>query len=128
MQSRGSSNKLSSMIARTRISSLLLSMFATFASIYVAGRLVFLDFVYWQLCLIHYHVIYFLFGKKMKILTLNLVKMWFFVSGLVIDCGRMLRPEFVWLKSWIESLVMWAIFFLLSKLLSGWFWFIKLPI
>ncbi|KAL9409814.1 hypothetical protein AB3S75_048106 [Citrus x aurantiifolia] len=39
MQSRGSSNKLSSMIARTRISSLLLSMFATFASIYVAGRL-----------------------------------------------------------------------------------------
>ncbi|KAJ4705898.1 Hexosyltransferase [Melia azedarach] len=39
MQSRGSSNRLSSMVVRTRISSLLLSMFATFASIYVAGRL-----------------------------------------------------------------------------------------
>lgn len=39
MQSRGSSNRLSGMVFRSRISTLLLSMFATFASLYVAGRL-----------------------------------------------------------------------------------------
>ncbi|KAL1824060.1 hypothetical protein ACET3Z_010838 [Daucus carota] len=39
MQSRGSSNLLSGMVFRSRISTLLLSMFATFASLYVAGRL-----------------------------------------------------------------------------------------
>lgn len=39
MQSRGSSNRLSGMVFRSRISTLFLSMFATFASLYVAGRL-----------------------------------------------------------------------------------------
>ncbi|XP_042505929.1 hydroxyproline O-galactosyltransferase HPGT1-like [Macadamia integrifolia] len=39
MQSRGSSNRLSGMVFRSRISSLMLSMFATIASVYVAGRL-----------------------------------------------------------------------------------------
>ncbi|XP_010261468.1 PREDICTED: hydroxyproline O-galactosyltransferase HPGT1 [Nelumbo nucifera] len=39
MQSRGSSNKLPSLVIRSRISALMLSMFATMASIYVAGRL-----------------------------------------------------------------------------------------
>ncbi|TXG71097.1 hypothetical protein EZV62_006032 [Acer yangbiense] len=39
MHSKGSSSRLSSLVVKTRISSLLLSMFATFASIYVAGRL-----------------------------------------------------------------------------------------
>lgn len=40
MQSKkGSSHRLSNMAHRSRISSLLISMFATFASIYVAGRL-----------------------------------------------------------------------------------------
>ncbi|EOY23424.1 Galactosyltransferase family protein isoform 1 [Theobroma cacao] len=39
MQSKGSSSMVSSMVFRTRISSLLISMFATFASFYVAGRL-----------------------------------------------------------------------------------------
>ncbi|KAH7557744.1 hypothetical protein JRO89_XS11G0212500 [Xanthoceras sorbifolium] len=38
MHSKGSSTRLSSLVVKTRISSLLLSMFATFASIYVAGR------------------------------------------------------------------------------------------
>ncbi|XP_031249042.1 hydroxyproline O-galactosyltransferase HPGT1 [Pistacia vera] len=39
MQSRGSSNRLSSTVVKTPISSLLFFMFATLASIYVAGRL-----------------------------------------------------------------------------------------
>ncbi|KAI3425431.1 Hexosyltransferase, partial [Psidium guajava] len=39
MHSRGSSHRLSGMVFRSRISSLMLSMFATFASLYVAGRL-----------------------------------------------------------------------------------------
>ncbi|XP_022737865.1 hydroxyproline O-galactosyltransferase HPGT1-like isoform X2 [Durio zibethinus] len=39
MQSKGSNSMVSNMIFRTRISSLLISMFATFASFYVAGRL-----------------------------------------------------------------------------------------
>ncbi|XP_010097879.2 hydroxyproline O-galactosyltransferase HPGT1 [Morus notabilis] len=39
MQSRGSSARLSGMAFRSRVPTLLLSMFATFASIYVAGRL-----------------------------------------------------------------------------------------
>ncbi|KAK8710543.1 hypothetical protein V6N13_145862 [Hibiscus sabdariffa] len=39
MQSKGSSSKVSNMLFRTRISSLLISMFAIFASFYVAGRL-----------------------------------------------------------------------------------------
>ncbi|WVZ18659.1 hypothetical protein V8G54_005981 [Vigna mungo] len=39
MQSRGSSHRLSTMGNRSRIPALLISMFATFASIYVAGRL-----------------------------------------------------------------------------------------
>ncbi|XP_044468417.1 hydroxyproline O-galactosyltransferase HPGT1 [Mangifera indica] len=39
MLSKGSSNRLSSMVVKTPISSLLFSMFATLASIYVAGRL-----------------------------------------------------------------------------------------
>ncbi|KAL5540885.1 hypothetical protein UlMin_043277 [Ulmus minor] len=39
MQSRGSNARLSGMAFRSRIPTLLLSMFATFASIYVAGRL-----------------------------------------------------------------------------------------
>ncbi|XP_056160187.1 hydroxyproline O-galactosyltransferase HPGT1 [Syzygium oleosum] len=39
MHSRGSSHRLSGMVSRSRISSLMLSMFATFASLYVAGRL-----------------------------------------------------------------------------------------
>ncbi|KAL4360723.1 hypothetical protein GQ457_04G038430 [Hibiscus cannabinus] len=39
MQSKGSNSKVSNMVFRTRISSLLISMFAIFASFYVAGRL-----------------------------------------------------------------------------------------
>ncbi|RXH95168.1 hypothetical protein DVH24_024852 [Malus domestica] len=39
MQSRGSSARLSGAVFRSRIPTLLVSMFATFASIYVAGRL-----------------------------------------------------------------------------------------
>ncbi|XP_059667173.1 hydroxyproline O-galactosyltransferase HPGT1-like [Cornus florida] len=39
MQSRGSNNRLSGMAFRPRISTLMLSMFATIASLYVAGRL-----------------------------------------------------------------------------------------
>ncbi|XP_030535565.1 hydroxyproline O-galactosyltransferase HPGT1 [Rhodamnia argentea] len=39
MHSRGSSHRLSGMVFRSRISSLMLSMLATFASLYVAGRL-----------------------------------------------------------------------------------------
>lgn len=39
MQSKGSNNRLSGMVVRSRISTLLLSMFATMASLYVAGRL-----------------------------------------------------------------------------------------
>ncbi|GAU47208.1 hypothetical protein TSUD_403500 [Trifolium subterraneum] len=39
MKSRGSNHKLSSMANRSRIPSLFISMFATFATIYVAGRL-----------------------------------------------------------------------------------------
>ncbi|XVE58420.1 hypothetical protein DITRI_Ditri04bG0168400 [Diplodiscus trichospermus] len=39
MQSRGSNSMVSNMVFRTRISSLLISMFATFAAFYVAGRL-----------------------------------------------------------------------------------------
>ncbi|MBA0789614.1 hypothetical protein Gotri_025595 [Gossypium trilobum] len=38
MQSKGSNSKVSNMVFRTRISSLLISMFAIFASFYVAGR------------------------------------------------------------------------------------------
>ncbi|KAK6155613.1 hypothetical protein DH2020_009861 [Rehmannia glutinosa] len=39
MQSKGSSLRFTGMVIRSRISTLLLSMFATFASLYVAGRL-----------------------------------------------------------------------------------------
>ncbi|XP_035542754.1 hydroxyproline O-galactosyltransferase HPGT1-like [Juglans regia] len=39
MQSRGSSTRLSGMTYRSRIPTLLLFMFATFSTIYVAGRL-----------------------------------------------------------------------------------------
>ncbi|KAF7816736.1 hydroxyproline O-galactosyltransferase HPGT1 [Senna tora] len=39
MQTKGSSHRLSTMVYRSRIPTLLISMFATFASIYVAGRL-----------------------------------------------------------------------------------------
>ncbi|KAF8379650.1 hypothetical protein HHK36_029094 [Tetracentron sinense] len=39
MQSRGSSNRLSGLVFRSRISALMLSMFAAMGSIYVAGRL-----------------------------------------------------------------------------------------
>ncbi|GFP81058.1 probable beta-1 3-galactosyltransferase 11 [Phtheirospermum japonicum] len=39
MQSKGSSVRLTGMVIRSRISTLFLSMFATFASLYVAGRL-----------------------------------------------------------------------------------------
>lgn len=39
MHSKGSSHRLSGMVSRSRISGLMLSMFATFASLYVAGRL-----------------------------------------------------------------------------------------
>ncbi|KAJ7965407.1 Hexosyltransferase [Quillaja saponaria] len=39
MQTKGSSNRLSGMASRSRIPTLLISMFATFASFYVAGRL-----------------------------------------------------------------------------------------
>ncbi|KAM7268050.1 hypothetical protein ACFE04_010216 [Oxalis oulophora] len=39
MQKKGSSNRLPALAVRSRISTLLLSMFATIASIYVAGRL-----------------------------------------------------------------------------------------
>lgn len=46
MLSKGSSNRLSSMVVKTPISSLLFSMFATLASIYVAGRFVFSNFVH----------------------------------------------------------------------------------
>lgn len=40
MHGKGSSHRLSGMVSRSRISSLMLSMFATFASLYVAGRFV----------------------------------------------------------------------------------------
>ncbi|XVF50931.1 hypothetical protein PTKIN_Ptkin04bG0143300 [Pterospermum kingtungense] len=39
MQSKGSNSMVTNMVFRTRLSSLLISMFATFASFYVAGRL-----------------------------------------------------------------------------------------
>ncbi|KAJ4954413.1 hypothetical protein NE237_011196 [Protea cynaroides] len=39
MQSRGSSNRLSGLVLRSRLSALMFSMFATIASVYVAGRL-----------------------------------------------------------------------------------------
>jgi len=41
MQSKGSSHRLSTMANRSRIPALFISMFATFASIYVAGRFFF---------------------------------------------------------------------------------------
>jgi hypothetical protein len=44
MHSKGSSHKLSTMANRSRIPSLFISMFATFATIYVAGRFFFTSF------------------------------------------------------------------------------------
>lgn len=50
MQSKGSSARFTGMVIRSRMSTLMLSMFATFASLYVAGRWVFVLFVYfWDL-------------------------------------------------------------------------------